>query len=85
MGPLRRRSSTTPVVCVSVSRVHGCGLTAAANDGIIVVADRGNNCIRAIKNGLVTTVAGSPVAGFADGEADRGARFNVIRSAQRNG
>ncbi|MBP8292509.1 MAG: S8 family serine peptidase, partial [Caldilineaceae bacterium] len=48
----------------------------ATHDGSpIFVADTGNHCIRLIERGRVTTFAGAPEAGFADGDA-RTARFN---------
>jgi len=43
--------------------------------GSLYVADRGNNCIRKISNGNVSTFAGTGRKGFADGSADA-AMFN---------
>lgn len=51
-----------------------CGV-AVAPDGTVYVADTGNHCIRRIRNGMVTTLAGG-VRGLAQGEG-RGARFNT--------
>ena len=48
---------------------------AADNSGNLYVADAGNNRIRKISNGIVSTVAGDGVAGFADGAAAT-TRFN---------
>jgi sugar lactone lactonase YvrE len=50
---------------------------AFAPDGALIVADSGNSAIRRIKDGTVSTLAGSPAgqAGYADGVRDV-ARFN---------
>jgi sugar lactone lactonase YvrE len=49
---------------------------AAANGGILYIADTGNNAIRRMtSDGIVSTVAGQPTAGFDDG-AGHDARFN---------
>lgn len=50
-----------------------------ASDGTIYLADSVNNSIRRIRNGVVETVAGNGVPGFADGEAAK-ARFNTPTS-----
>jgi sugar lactone lactonase YvrE len=47
-----------------------------APDGTIYVADAGNHAIRRIRNGVVETIAGSGVPGFADGVAQV-ARFDT--------
>ncbi len=50
-----------------------------ASDGTLYIADAVNNSIRRIRNGVVDTVAGNGVPGFADGEAAK-ARFNTPTS-----
>jgi sugar lactone lactonase YvrE len=47
-----------------------------APDGTIYIADAGNHSIRRIRNGVVETIAGNGVAGFADGLAQN-ARFDT--------
>ncbi|HST23150.1 MAG TPA: SMP-30/gluconolactonase/LRE family protein [Blastocatellia bacterium] len=47
-----------------------------APDGAIYLADAGNHVIRRIRNGVVETIAGNGVPGFADGVAGN-ARFNT--------
>ncbi|HKP10804.1 MAG TPA: SMP-30/gluconolactonase/LRE family protein, partial [Blastocatellia bacterium] len=47
-----------------------------ASDGTIYVADAGNHAIRRIRNGVVETVAGNGVPGFADGVGEN-VRFNT--------
>jgi sugar lactone lactonase YvrE len=47
---------------------HPCGLTVDAA-GVVYVADRGNNVVRKIAGGQVTTLAGSGTAGLLDGAA----------------
>jgi DNA-binding beta-propeller fold protein YncE len=48
---------------------HPTGVAISPNGGVIYVADEFNNCIRMIRDGQVTTVAGSGVEGYADGAA----------------
>jgi serine/threonine-protein kinase len=53
---------------------------AAASNGDVYVADTKNHCIRLIRNGIVTTVAGAPSRmGAADGDASA-ASFTEPRS-----
>lgn len=52
---------------------------AIGRDGALYVADSFNHCIRRLKSGLVSTIAGSITAGSADG-AGTGARFNLPKS-----
>lgn len=47
-----------------------------ASDGTIYIADAGNHSVRRIRNGVVETIAGNGVAGFADGIGEN-ARFNT--------
>lgn len=63
-GPGRRESATVrggfrngPA---NQARFNGPLALAVAADGSVLVADSGNHCIRRIKNGIVTTVAGDP-------------------------
>lgn len=44
-------------------------------DGVVYVADSGNHSIRMIKNGKVTTIAGTGTAGYEDGSG-KVAQFN---------
>jgi DNA-binding beta-propeller fold protein YncE len=54
---------------------HPTRLAISPNGGAIYVADEGNHRIRMIRDGQVTTVAGSGVEGYADGAALQ-AQFN---------
>src|SRR5205085_2349173 len=47
-----------------------------APDGSIYVADAGNHAIRRLRNGVVETIAGNGVPGFADGVGPN-TRFNT--------
>ncbi|KAA6383235.1 MAG: putative copper amine oxidase [Streblomastix strix] len=73
----RQRSNSSS----SIKRVYfrdGDAKVAALNspsgiclrdDGLLIVADRNNHCIRAYRDGIVQTIAGIPqVAGFQDGD-----------------
>jgi hypothetical protein len=51
----------------------------AFGNGTIYIADTGNGTIRAVTNGVLTTIAGSPSAGSADGPGAT-ARFNAPQS-----
>jgi sugar lactone lactonase YvrE len=55
-----------------------------AKDGALYVADSGNNCIRKIANGTVSTFAGSNERGAIDGPASA-ARFENIRALAIDG
>lgn len=54
----------------------------AAPDGAIYIADAGNHAIRKLKDGQVTTVAGSGKAGFKDG-VGKAAEFSNPRGVVR--
>jgi sugar lactone lactonase YvrE len=54
---------------------HPTRLAISPNGGAIYVADEGNHRIRMIRDGQVTTVAGSGMYGYADGAALQ-AQFN---------
>lgn len=54
---------------------HPNGVTVDPTGKIIYVADKGNNLIRQITGGQVTTIAGSGTAGYADGQGVA-AQFN---------
>jgi hypothetical protein len=43
----------------------------AGLDGVVYVADHGNHCIRMIKDGMVSTLAGSRTSGWRDGKGDQ--------------
>jgi trimeric autotransporter adhesin len=49
----------------SAAKLNSPRGVAIASDGTIYVADSGNNRIRAVSGGVITTVAGTGVAGFA--------------------
>jgi sugar lactone lactonase YvrE len=57
---------------------------AVARDGTIFVADAGNDCIRKIVNGNVSTFAGSRQSGSADGSGTQ-ASFKNIRALAIDG
>jgi sugar lactone lactonase YvrE len=54
----------------------------AGLDGVVYVADGGNCCIRMIKDGVVSTLAGRPEDGFQDGKGDRALFGNPSAIAQ---
>ena len=67
----------------------GSALTATLNNpygikvdgaGNLFIADRGNNCIRKVTAGIITTIAGDTTAGYTlDGGPATGAEFNLPR------
>jgi len=52
---------------------------AVGAGGIVYVADAGNNCIRKIENGMVSTLAGSPKPGASNGIGPK-ASFRNLRA-----
>jgi hypothetical protein len=54
---------------VSSALLNGPHSLAVGLDGAIYFSDFGNHRIRMVKDGIVTTIAGSGIAGFADGPA----------------
>jgi streptogramin lyase len=69
---------------VAVARFSRPLGVAVARNGVLYVADSGNDCIRKIANGTVSTFAGSGERGDADG-AGRTATFENIRSLAIDG
>lgn len=53
-----------PAASAQLNNPHGLLIDPK---GRLIVADTGNNCIRIIADGKVTTIAGTGVKGFADG------------------
>ena len=52
---------------LTVAQFKSPGALTVGSDGSVYVADTGNNSIRKISGGNVTTIAGTGTAGFADG------------------
>jgi hypothetical protein len=54
----------------------------AGLDGVVYVADCDNHCIRMIKDGIVSTLAGRPKSGWRDGKGDQALFQRPIAIAQ---
>jgi len=61
---------------VSTAKFLSPGGLTVGRDGAVYVADTGNHCVRVIREGRVTGLAGTGEPGFADGQQDR-ARFEA--------
>ena len=60
---------------LGVSKLRDPAAVAIGPDGVLYVADAGNHCIRMWKDGLLSTLSGTPNAGMVDGPV-ASARFN---------
>ena len=51
-----------PAIAAQLNQPHGVAVDSAGN---VYIADSGNNRVRKISNGVITTVAGNGVAGYS--------------------
>jgi len=72
-GSMRQGFADGPVATAAFDAPHD---VAVDDKGVVYVADTGNNRIRRIENGVVSTLAGHADAGHADGTATE-ARFHM--------
>lgn len=60
---------------------HGIAQVAVAPNGDLIIPDSGNNAVRRLSNGMLTTIAGRrSTSGYVDATGDS-ARFNTIQEA----
>ena len=60
---------------------HGIAQVAIAPNGDLIIPDSGNNAVRRLSNGMMTTIAGRrSTSGYVDGAGDN-ARFNTVQEA----